>query len=488
MSSLFFDKIIERGILFLLIFTPLAQGAVHDWSIAVMELVSFGIFFAWVLRSLVSTAEIERKGWQAASEPLRKMLLSAGLLACIALLQLVPLPLSLLGLISPKTLALYQKLGNVSDGTWGTISVYPHATVNELLRISSYVAVFVVVIGHYRTEEKIKSLFRTVIAMGVFLAVLAVIQKLFGNGKLLWVMNLEPGWNYFGPYINRNHFAGYMEMAAPIGLGYYLYTASLLKGRRSGVSRLRQLLSIIDNTKLPTVSTTLAGVLVMTCGLFMTLSRGGIIGFAVSMTVFVALARSRRSLMKRKAFLSLAGSIIALTVVAAGWSMLEARFEKSRSDGTTRFNIWQDSFQVIMDYPLLGSGLGTFNHIYPAYQTRYPHLAFEHPENEYIEIVTDSGLIGLTGVLGLLLVFFSSVTRQWRERHNPFVVSMAPAGIASCTAMVVHGMTDFNMRIPANAMLVAVIAAATFAAVFNVESRGSREREVRGAERKKILI
>ena len=471
LTTINYDSIIEKGIVFLLIFTPLAIGTVEDWSVAIMEIASFIIFGAWLLKSLTCEQTVPELKDQVVKFANRRLLISFVIVICIIIFQVIPLPRTLLSMLSPKTSSLYHAFID-EPGTWRPISIYPHASIDQLIRLLAYAAVFIVIVYHYNDEDKIKRLFRTVIYMGCFLAALAAFQKMFGNGKLLWVITMKPGLASFGPYINKNHFAGYMEMAGPIALAYCLYAASKIKepseGRES--SRIKKLLSYLDNKKITTVSFAIIGVIIITGSLFITLSRGAIIGYVLSMLLFIWLCRMRRSLRKRTSFLVLMGGIVGLAVVVAGWNMVQTRFEKAPQEGAARIEVWQDSISLIRNYPILGTGLGTFDRIYPLYQTKYPDMYFEHPENEYIEFLTETGLIGFGSFFALVIVYFSSVLRKWRERHNTFVVSMTVGGISSCAAIMIHGLTDFNMRIPANAMLLTVIAAATYTGVFKVRS------------------
>jgi O-antigen ligase len=318
--------------------------------------------------------------------------------------------------------------------------------------------------------------------MGCFLAVFAVVQMLTGNGRLLWVFPMWPGSHPMGTYVNKNHFAGYMEMAVPVGLGFFLYTASKMKGisGHAGVPFAKRVASFLDNKRLTTLSFGLVSVVIMTGALFLTLSRSAIAGFLVSMVFFAGMARSRRSLRRKWNYIVLIGILIAVAIIAAGWSMIEARFENVAGGGTFKRDVWNDATAVIKDFPALGAGFGTFSRVYPAYQTKYPQWFFDHAENDYLELLIDTGFAGCAAVAGGLAVFLYSLIKRWRKRHNTYVVCAAIGGIASIMAMLIHSMADFNMRIPANALLLTVIAAATCATVFNIQTQRQEKDESLG--------
>jgi O-antigen ligase len=475
-STLWTDKVIERGILFLLIFTPLAFGSVQDWSIAVMEIAAFLILGAWFIkyRDLPGPAAA---GPLSPNRPTQVLAGCGTVIAGIAVLQIVPMPREVLMVLSPRTAEIYQAFLDTGQSSWHSISVTPRATLSGIVLFLSYAAVFFVVLQHFTTEERIRGLVRAIIILGCSFAVIAVLTRVFSNGNVLWIFPVRNGENAMGPFINRNHFAGYMEMIIPIAMAYYLYTAGKiqLSGGEQAASRIRQAFSFLDHRKFASLSQGVSAVLLLTGGLFISLSRGGILGYALSMGVFAWMVRSRHSLRKRAAFMALLGGVVAFTVIIAGWGLFEARFAATEKQGTARIGTWMDAFSHARDFPVFGSGWGSFDRAFPAYQMSHPDLHFEHAENEYIEVLAESGWTGLIALLGALGSFSVIVIRRWRERHDPFVVSLTIGGATVFTAIAVHSFLDFNMRVPANALLMTVVLALTCAALFKVPSRRAQK-------------
>jgi len=196
------------------------------------------------------------------------------------------------------------------------------------------------------------------------------------------------------------------------------------------------------------------------------------------MIFFVSIARSRRLLRKKWNYIVLIGVLVAVAVIASSWTMLELRMKNVGTEGTTRAGVSRDALVIVKDFPVLGTGLGAFPHIYPLYQSKHPMTFFEHAENDYMETATDLGLAGFAALMSGIVVFFSSILKRWRERHNTYVICAGAGGMASIVAMAIHSMADFNMRIPANALLLTVIAATTCATVFNIKSQ-SHDHKVR---------
>lgn len=460
-SPTFYGAIIEKGVTFILLFTPLAIGTVQQWSISIMEIASFIILCAWLLKMAAEGRIVALK------TSITGFLIALILLTTI---QILPLPDSLMAFVSPSTHNIYETFIDNGVGMWRTISLNPDATKEELLKLLAYAAIFLVVINHYQTKTQLESIIRTIIYMGCFLAIFAVIQKMSWNGRLYWFYPVGEGLRsdnlyIWGPYINHNHFAGYMGMVIPLGMGLLLHKISNINSL-PGIPWSRRIARFLDRKDSIAVVFLLIAILIMTAVLFLSLSRGGIIGFTASVLFFVGMIRCSRSLKRKTWFLMLLGLIIFLVVIVASWGRIEERFKEIGEEGKIkRIEVWADTINIVRDFPILGTGLGTFKNIYPYYQTKNPRLLFEHTENDYLEILTDMGFAGFFIIIGMASVFFYSIIKLWRQRHNNYVKCIVAGGVSSCVAIVVHSFTDFNLRIPANMMLLTVIAAVTQSAV-----------------------
>jgi len=489
------DAAIEKGIVFLLIFTPLAFGTVQHWSVAVMEIFAFSILFIQLLSKHAGKLYGDNAPAFGTPSYLKRgkgELLRCGLAGLpayllfpfsafilLVLFQLLPLPEGLLRVVSPLSLATYKKFSSIAPGSLLPISVLPYATGQELLKLISYAAVFYVIVSHYRTKARVHALVKTILYIGICLALFAVVQKMTWNGRIFWFYPVEEylrsGAGIWGPYINRNHFAGYMEMAIPLALGLLIYAAPNAN-TLPGVSFGRKVARFMASKNLVRFSVIFLSVLIMSASLFMTLSRGGIAGFGISFFFFVWITRRRRSLRSRALLLGLLAVVIAVVIVFAAWDQLEGRFEELEKEShISRLIVWNDSLGMVKDYPFFGSGLGTFENTYMRYQSRYPLALFDHAHNDYVELLTDTGIAGFVSVMSLAIIFFISVYRRWLRRRDIFAKCVGAGGLTSCIAIAVHSTTDFNLHIPANALLLTVIAALTYAAVFNEKEEKENE-------------
>jgi O-antigen ligase len=483
-----------------LIFTPLAFGGVQQWAVAVMEIIAFSIFFLYLIkRTLDMSAQCHPSagsipdGHSSAGSPpdrhsresgnpvfyesphrLTALFILFAAMIALVLFQMIPMPEGLLKLISPASLSTYSTFGNYPAGAFHPISLNPAATLRELLRVLAYAAIFFVIVSHYRTKEQVQTLVKTILAMGCFLVVFAIVQKMTWNGRIFWIYPVDEylrnGLRIWGPYVSYDNFAGYMEMAIPLGMGLLLYSAPSVKALPEAPLSLK-MARFLASEKLVPYALLFLLVLIMAAALFMTFSRGGILAFVVSSLFFAWITWRRRTLRSKTALLAILAVVIFAAVVLAAWDRLEEKFADLEEDHISRLSVWQDSLGIVRDYPVLGTGLGTFESAYMRYQTTMPRHLFDHAHNDYVEIITDTGVVGLLLGAGMALVFFRMSFRRWRQKHGMFGKCIGAGGLASFVAITAHSFTDFNLHIPANALLFAVISALTYAALFNVTER-----------------
>lgn len=480
------NYLLEKGVITLLIFTPLAFGTVQKWSVSLLEIGAFLLLTIFLFKGTISGSQDTPAepacdpGHSEAGgvEPLKHGLLKAAsflliLFLGLVLLQLLPLPDSILLLVSPTSLQLYDKFGG-SAASLHSISINRFATRQELLLLLAYLSVFFVIIGHFRTKNQLRTLVMALFYIGGFLVLFALVQKATWNGRIFWFYPVEEylisGKGIWGPYINRNHFAGYLEMVIPFGLGMMIYTAP---GRRSSPDALQsnRVGRFLADPNFSVFTSFFVVVLIMTAALFATLSRGGIAACVVSFAFFVWITRKRRSLRSRSLLLALLALVVSAVVVFAAWDRIENRFEDAGY--IDRATVWSDSLGIMRDYPLFGSGLGAFESTYMRYQSRYTQILFDHAHNDYIEAMTDTGLIGTSLAGGAAILLFSALYRRWRIKRSTYAQCIGAGGLSASVAMAVHSFTDFNLHIPANALLCTVVIAITYGAVYNLSDSRS---------------
>jgi hypothetical protein len=275
----------------------------------------------------------------------------------------------------------------------------------------------------------------------------------------------------FGPFVNKNHFAGYVEMPALLALGL---------GR--GLWR-QHLPASGEGTPSPSPGALAAfgASVTMVMAVLLSLSRGGALGVVSGIGVLALLeyvtARRRGSVGRILLPVGLA-VLLGLIVALMPGEVHERLLGIARRDDSStvyRVAIWKDSLRAWIASPVLGQGLGAFADVIPRFKTTAGQFRVEHPESEPIEISAEGGVIALLAAataLGLLFVRVVPAIRGHRDRVQRGIVTGALAGLA---ALAVHGLVDFNLRIPSNAVLFLTLAAVAAAPLGTVaRARGHR--------------
>lgn len=399
---------VRVGICILVAFTVLAHGAVESWSVFILEIGAALLFLLWgVLASRLERVEIH---WNSLYWPLLT-------LGGFALLELL-----------------------------ASLSFYPYATKTELLKAAAYLLVFFLAVESFRTRKQWQSFVWFLIILGSFVSLLAIVQHFTFNGKLYWFRVLPPGVVPFGPFVNHNHFAGFVEMTSPPGLAMLL----------AGAVRRDKLLLLILLSVLP------IGALALSA------SRGGIISFLIEFALLTALVY-RKDDAKRQ--LLMAGGLAFVAVVLAVWLGLGwtvERFERSTPGDLSRdrrVSIYKDTWRIIEGHPWTGTGLGTLQSVFPRYESYYDGFVVDHAHNDYLELLAETGLIGGLCMLGFVSLLVWQGLSNLRRANDPGSRSLYSGALVGCLGLLIHSMVDFNLHIPSNALLFLLLAAITTSGV-----------------------
>jgi len=303
------------------------------------------------------------------------------------------------------------------------------------------------------------------------------VQKIFSYTK---EYDLEEA---TGTFINRNHFAGLLEMILPFALAAAFYAfqrwgerPQAPRGRRAGPG---------DNSAIFQAVFYASLVLVMAVGVIFSLSRGGILAVGISLVCVSLIGQLRAA---RKGWILLVIFFLASLVGYGLWIGLDpalVRFEQMRNQSfvqmEARAAIWKDTLKLARAYPLTGSGYGTYGLAFRRYQTELVTNYVDHAHNDYLEYASETGLPGAALVflpalylLAKLIVSFLSDTRRFRR-----LVTLGCMG--AILAMLVHSFMDFNLAIPANALCFAVILGIGYKAAC-LERREEAQAALRPAE------
>ena len=137
------------------------------------------------------------------------------------------------------------------------------------------------------------------------------------------------------------------------------------------------------------------------------------------------------------------------------------------------------TWHIFLDHPVLGTGLGTLQQVYPPYESLYDGKIVNHTHNDYLEALAETGILGGLCCAWFVGVLFLVALRSLREGSNSFAAALRLAGLAGCCGILVHSLVDFNLHIPANAyffFLMALLATSDMApaAVANSKPAAAR--------------
>jgi len=446
---------IERLLIGLLIFMPFAFGVRKAWSEQVVIVLSGLMLLCFAMKLLVHRSQ--PMAWSWAYLPI-------ALFVAVALFQLVPLPRPVVDVISPNTAAEREMLlGDFPDAdrllATMPLSFYRHATWHDLRLVLSVAAVFVVVLNVVRQASQVRRLLKVIALIGGAVAVLALLQALFGNGKYYWFITPEyPVAIRSGPFVNRNHFAQFMALSVGAGLAYLCVRLhEAFAGRRHSLAGLCEYLG----SRAAREVWMLVGLMSLgVATVVIAMSRGGTISLVLSGVLTVVLL-SLRSSLKGSGWIMVILAVVAFAcVVFTGLDAIIDRFANLGADTSSesRMQILKDLTAAYGRFPVFGTGLGTHAFVYPMFKRIDNVLWYTHAENEYAQVLEETGVAGLAvlALFGLMVMYGGC--RCLRRGRLPICSAVYGLGFG-LTAILIHSLTDFGQHMPANAMLSAVFCA-----------------------------
>jgi O-antigen ligase len=303
------------------------------------------------------------------------------------------------------------------------------------------------------------------IALGVLVACIGIVQKAVLGDDPWGGMKIYGFWaprykltTPFGPFVNKNHYAGWMLMAIPLGVGYVLGLAGSGFAHARPAWRDRLLwLSSPDGGRLQLAA---GAVVVMGAALALTRSRSGLACFVLALAAAaVSAARAQRS---TRARLTVAGG---LALLVAGSILLAnvdlaSRFTSGSESVELRRQAWRDAFSIMRDFPLTGTGLNTYGRATLVYDTAPTDLHFQEAHNDYLQLAAEGGLlIGLPALLAALACVRGVRRRLAADRHDPIAYWLRFGAATGIAAMALQSTVEFSLQMPGNAVLFVVLCA-----------------------------
>ncbi len=411
--------------------SALAYGTVHYWALGLFNLGGLTLLVLWVLDA-----------WRLGDLRVSRNVLQLPLLGALAL-----------GLVQLLPFRDVSTDAALVSGVSHTLSFDAYATRLVLVQLATLLIYFSATLVFIDTPHRLHVMVRTIMIFGFLLAIFGLTQSFTSPTKVYWIRELNQS-TAFGPFINRHHFAGYMELTIALPLGL-LFAGAVDKEKRLLYGFVAALMGV---------------------ALVMTASRGGIISL-VAEVIFFAIAtavfrkhsegRHRRSSRLKNVAIR-AGLAVGLLVtlfigvLALGGEMSINRLivdSVNTNDPTTgRAHFWSVTLQIIKAHPLLGTGLGAFGVIYTRFDSRNGLFRLEQAHNDYLQVLSDAGIIGAALALAFVaLLFYKAFVRA--RSGDDFRRGVALASLGGCFAVLVHSFFDFTLHTTSNALLFLVLAA-----------------------------
>jgi hypothetical protein len=423
---------------------------------------AFGSPYPWAYTPLLAaSAALGITGlWLGRKKPVPSALLAGFILFAFAVIaQMVPIPLSVIDTLSPhaRTILSQQSL-SFSVGQQSSHSLSIDSSRSQLgLTLFGGFALLLLGTGQFLRRETANRLAGGLIMLGVIVATVGIVQRATFNGKVYGFWENVQNGLVFGPFINRNHFAGWMLMVIPVGIGYFLAMVSRgMEGRKPG---LRNLLLWFSSESANRAVLTSFAILVMVLSLVLTMSRSGMVALLVAMVIAGAKMASRQSGTPRRAMAI--GYLIFVLVAVVSWvgfDQIATRFaDVNVGSNYERPAIWADTIRIVEDFWLTGTGLNTYGVSTLVYQTAAPEQHLREAHSDYLQLAAEGGVLLGIPILLSGLAYVHLLRKRFREDVGSIWWIRMGATIG-LIAIALQSMVEFSLQMPGNAALFAVVA------------------------------
>ncbi len=437
----------DIGLILVMFFAALAWGSNEPWAIALISLLSIGLAYARLLMD----------AWTGQTR--------IGRLRFFAPFFLLILYVCLQWLVS------FAGLDSGTGSLPHTIDGY--STVLYLLLLSACVSLAFLAATGLRSRAQIKLLICCILVLGVFEALYGLVQYL-GDYAFVWNHPVAEGVAH-GTFINRNHYALFLNLSVCCGVGYLYYRSMhLLHGQNL---TFRRVVSAEGSAKLAWIMLWLA---LMGLALVFSLSRMGIFALFGCLCAMIIAGKLSEETQRAK---TLGVALICIILGLAAFTGLDAvlaRYETIAQAGyleKDRIPIWQDAWKMAQGRLIFGEGLGTFQWLFPAFERMEPDIPAKYAHNDYLQALTEIGIVGLALVAWALAVCWRAAARNLRKSKDPLARGIGIASLGALTAIMLQEITDFSLYIPGVAVLAAILTGLNFRAAMSGEKGNSVDKQ-----------
>ena len=429
-----------------------AFGAVYPWAYWPLAIAALIITMAGAFLSPPA-------GASRLKFPLLAFALAIFLLAIVV--QLIPLPASTVALISPSANDVVAQLDPMVRA--GLVNVHaltiaPSKTVAGLIVVTSLAALLfgasrlLSVIGAHSTA-------RAIAIVGVILAFAGIIQQPLYNGKIYGFWTPVMAGMPYGPFVNKNHFAGWMLMGLPVTLG--LLCAQIARGMRGVRSGFREKLLWLSSPDASRIVLLMGAAALMALSLILTMSRSGM-GAAALAVVGTAMLTVRKQDTRAKKIASVT-MVLAVAVVAVTWigtSSIAERFASANwAQVNERKGAWEDAAAIARRYPLVGTGFNTYGVATLFYQRYDLAQHYGQAHNDYLQLAAEGGLLLTIPAAACIAILTLAIRQRFKEETSTTAYWIRAGAVTGLFAVAVQETVEFSLQMPGNAFLFTVVCA-----------------------------
>lgn len=436
----------------LLIWAPIPLGSNRPWAWPVLALWVLALALCWLAGHIRG-----KHSHPAILDDARPMLWCGLAWLVYVWLQLVPLPIGILKTLSPE--AARWHLAAAAPGTLGAapLTLDRYATLEAACKSTAYIVFFALSLILLRNRDRIRFAAYALIASGVLQALYGALISLQSLSQLA-----------SGTFGNRNHYAAYLVMSLSVGIGVLIATLSGAQNQSWG----RFFRNLMQWMITPKMALRL-GLVVMVIALVLTRSRMGNSSFFISLLItgLIGLLLAKRA---TKSMVILLVSLIAVDVFIVGTyfgtQRIVERIAQTTAETEDRGAVAGYALHMWKDYPVFGSGLGSFPVVFPRYSAEGTAMSYTHAHNDYLEFGAEAGVLGLS-LLGLMvLMSFVVALRAQYQRRDPLMRGLSFAAMMGILALMIHSAVDFNLQIPANALTFMLLLAFAWISFYHVSA------------------
>jgi O-antigen ligase len=462
-----FQKTLLAAIVLALAWGVLAFGAVYPWAYTILAIACAAIGGVGLVTGRRRKATSTR------------LVVGLVTIAFAITLQLVPLPRRALTSLSRATDSILRQSDfsylrptnndepsdnvDLSSLPWRPVSIDPAKT---MLGLGLFGAFALFLLGATRTVSNVgaRPLAMAVMFLGILLTVLALVQLAINPNAREFTL-IYGFWRPkyvstpFGPFVNPNHYAGWMLMALPLVmcLGYGTFERARLDAP-PGTSQPGRFAMAEEGG---VVALCAFAFLVMGVSLVMTRSRSGIACLAIATSLIGAMIAKRQPSARARASIAAAFALLLLGTVAwAGVENTIVKFQSTQAARVSRLGAWRDTLRIISDSPLTGTGFDTYGRAMQLYQTPPRTVYFLEAHNDYLQILAEGGLLVGLPVLVAIVIFAGDVQRRFKEAPKVGLTYWLRVGaVVGLVSVAVQSFVEFSLQMPGNAAFFAVLAA-----------------------------